>query len=426
MQICCPGGNQIHHTPELPRGSIVSYYTLYILCIYSVILNFSIFNLSFKYLHMCNFCCNFALQLSNSMKTNEYNGAEQIRQMCAQAQHMVVVTHMSPDGDALGSALGVKHSVQADCTVIVPNGFPDFLAWMPGAQDILIYDQHTSQADAAIQAADMIVCTDFHELKRIGALGLQIQDKLNTCPTLPLAVIDHHIVCDEAMSEVRAARPYAEVIDSASPSASEIVYRIFRLGMSDSRLRDAATCIYAGMMTDTGNFSFNSNRPEMYEIIGQLVAAGVDKDEVYNRVFNMWSADRMRLVGYCLNRKMQLFPEYHLALIYLTRKELYRYNFHAGDAEGIVNMPLQIKDVYYSCFMREDKVLPHELERAAGEKIKVKISLRSQGDRPVNILAHDIFFGGGHKNAAGGEFYGPVAKAVEQFLRAYPQYLQKD
>ena len=358
------------------------------------------------------------------MNNTEYTGAEEIRRICAQAQRIVVVTHMSPDGDALGSALGVKHSVAADCTVIVPNGFPDFLAWMPGASDILVYEQQTAAADAAIEAADLIVCTDFHELKRIGGLGNKVEQILLAKPAMPLVVMDHHIVCNEAMSEVRGNRPYAEVIDASSPSASEIVYRVL-FNPSNISL-DAGTCIYTGMMTDTGNFSFNSMRPGMYEIIGQLVAAGVNKDEVYNRVFNMWSADRMRLVGYCLNRKMQIIPQYHLALIYLTRRELYRYHFQSGDAEGIVNMPLQIKDIYYSCFMREDKVSAHEMERAGGEKTKVKISLRSQGDRPVNILAHDIFLGGGHKNAAGGEFYGPVAKAVEQFMRAYPQYLQKD
>jgi phosphoesterase RecJ-like protein len=176
------------------------------------------------------------------------------------------------------------------------------------------------------------------------------------------------------------------------------------------------------MMTDTGNFSFNSNYPEMYQIVGELVALGVNKDEIYNRVFNSYSADRMRLMGYCLYQKMKIFPEHHTALIYLSRKELYRFNFQSGDAEGIVNLPLQIKDIHYSCFMREDKVNPTEVALAGGSKTKIKISLRSQGNRPVNIFAKEIFGGGGHANASGGEYYGPLPEAVQLFIDNYQQY----
>jgi phosphoesterase RecJ-like protein len=155
------------------------------------------------------------------------------------------------------------------------------------------------------------------------------------------------------------------------------------------------------------------------------VAAGVNKDEIYNCVFNAYSADRMRLMGYCLYQKMKIFPEYHTALIYLSRKELYRFNFKSGDAEGIVNLPLQIQDIHYSCFMREDKVNPTEKELANGSKTKIKISLRSQGDRPVNIFAHDICGGGGHANASGGEYYGPLPEAVQKFIDNYQTYFNK-
>lgn len=199
-----------------------------------------------------------------------------------------------------------------------------------------------------------------------------------------------------------------------------------RSDLQRSDLTNIATCIYTGMMTDTGNFSFNSNYPEMYQIVGELVSFGVNKDEIYNRVFNAYSADRMRLMGYCLYQKMRIFPECHTALIYLSRKELYRFNFQSGDAEGIVNLPLQIKDIHYSCFMREDKVNPTEVALAGGSKTKIKISLRSQGDRPVNVFAKDIFGGGGHANASGGEYYGPLIEAVQLFIDNYPQYFAKE
>jgi len=134
----------------------------------------------------------------------------------------------------------------------------------------------------------------------------------------------------------------------------------------------------------------------------------------------------MRLMGYCLYSKMKIIPEYHTALICLTSKELYKFNFHSGDAEGLVNLPLQIKDVYYSCFMREDKVYEAEKNLAGGENRKVKISMRSQGNRPVNTFCHDVYHGGGHINAAGGEYYGSMDDAVNAFMSHYQSYLKQD
>jgi phosphoesterase RecJ-like protein len=229
----------------------------------------------------------------------------------------------------------------------------------------------------------------------------------------PKVLIDHHLFPAD-FADVTLSYP-------ESPSASELVCKLIH-SLSDYTDREMATCLYTGMMTDTGNFSFNSNYPEMYETVASLVRMGVDKDAVYNAVFNAHSADRMRLVGYSLYQKMRLFPERHASLIALSRKELYRFHFQPGDAEGIVNMPLQISDVYYSCFMREDKIEPHERERAGDAKSKIKISFRSQGNRPVNRFASDFFHGGGHANAAGGEFFGTLEEAVQCFLDHYPDY----
>lgn len=339
---------------------------------------------------------------------------EKTRNSLTTTEHTIILTHTSPDGDAMGSSLGMYHYLRllgkTDVTVIVPTAFPAFLRWMPGADRVLIYENQSQEADQLIAAADLIICTDFNEPKRIGTVG----DRMlaTTCPKI---LIDHHL----------HPADFADVVMSypESPSASELVYFLLhQLGATPLPL-DLATCLYTGMMTDTGNFSFNSNHAEMYEIIAELVAAGVNKDAVYNSVFNNYSADRMRLMGYCLYQKMRIFPEHHLALIYLSRKELYRFNFQSGDAEGIVNLPLQISDVYYSCFMREDKVAATEQNEAKGAKSKIKISFRSQGDRPVNIFAHEVFNGGGHANAAGGEYYGPLAEAVEKFLQNYKTYI---
>ena len=327
------------------------------------------------------------------------------------AQHVVLLTHQSPDGDAMGSSLAMYHYIKSlgkEAHVIVPNAFPEFLAWMPGADSVLLYDSQKAQADSYLEKADLVICTDFNAPSRIGALG----NKMLTlaCPKL---MIDHHLHPSDLADFI--------VSDPEASSTCELVYEV--LSTLNSQLSTPiATCLYTGLMTDTGNFSYNSNRPQIYSIISQLVAAGANKDEIYNAVFNQYSVDRMKMVGYCLYQKMRVFPEHHTALIYLSRKELYRFNFQKGDAEGIVNMPLQSKDIHYSVFMREDKATPDEMEKNGGISTKIKLSFRSQGDRPVNVFASEVFNGGGHANASGGEFYGPLQDAVQLFLENYERY----
>jgi len=347
------------------------------------------------------------------------------RQLIDAARRVVILTHMAPDGDAMGSSLGLKAWLEEqgkEAVVAVPSAYPDFLGWIPGAGDVLVFDVNCQDAVVArireaIAAADLVICSDFNDPKRIGAVGgMLLEEKAQREADgrrLPVLLIDHHLNPSD-VGDVVLSFP-------KSPSASEIVYRLIRQLGGTLSLR-AATCLYTGMMTDTGNFAFNSNHPEMYEIVGDLVRIGVDKDKIYDSVFNAYSASRMRLMGYCLYHKMEIYPEHHVAFIYLTRRELARFQFQSGDAEGLVNLPMQIKDVYYSCFMREDKVYPSERERANGSKLKVKISMRSKGDRPVNVFCRDVFNGGGHKNASGGEYYGPLSEAVERFRANYAKY----
>ena len=334
-----------------------------------------------------------------------------LHSVISSAQHVVLLTHQSPDGDAMGSSLAMYHyikSLDKEAQVIVPNAFPDFLAWMPGADTVLLYDAQTAEANSSLEEADLVICTDFNAPSRIGALG----DKMLTlaCPKL---MIDHHLHPAD-FADFIVSKPEAS-------STCELVYEVLTT-LNAKLSTDIATCLYTGLMTDTGNFSYNSNRPQIYSIISHLVAAGANKDEIYNAVFNQYSVERMKMVGYCLYQKMRVFPEHHTALIYLSRKELYRFNFQKGDAEGIVNMPLQSKDIHYSVFMREDKATPDEMEKNGGISTKIKLSFRSQGDRPVNIFASEVFNGGGHANASGGEFYGPLQDAVQLFLDNYERY----
>ena len=389
------------------------------------------------------------------------------------AQSIAIITHQNPDGDALGSSLAMRHFLlslgKQNVTNIVPTSFPDFLAWLPGLDSVIQYEQNPDAAAASLRDADLVICTDLAEPTRVAALSPILTERFNNYAeprnsreysnsressnsgASGLLIIDHHLsrVCTEHPEQI--AYP-----DSAS--ASELVFRLaYQLtesqngalsrtivepmsshsraivgsildhtrGIAGVLSEDFATCIYTGMMTDTGNFSYNSCHPEMYNIVAILLTTGINKDVIYDRVFNAWSADRIRLVGYCLYHKMQLFPEYHTALITLNRREMYRFNAKSGDMEGIVNMPLQIKDIYYSVFMREDKIPPHQIPEANGAKIKAKISFRSQGDRPVNILAHEVFRGGGHMNASGGEYFGSVDEAAKKFIETIPQYMLK-
>lgn len=331
-----------------------------------------------------------------------------MKELLQNAQHIVIFTHMAPDGDAMGSALAIYHWLGGKPEVIVPNAFPAFFNWMPGADKIHVYEKEHTACDAIIAAADLFICTDFNDPKRIGPMGEKML--ANPCPKI---LIDHHLNPTDFAEEVHS-HPEAS-------SSCEIVYQIIRSNPSIASTPmnlDIATCIYTGLMTDTGNFSFNSTRAELYDIIAELLRAGVQKDAIYNAVFNQYSEDRVRLTGYALYRKMRIYPEHHLALITLSADELERYHYQVGDTEGLVNMPLQISDVYYSVFMREERAKP------GTPKSRIRISFRSQGDRPVNLWASEVFHGGGHANASGGEIFGTIGQAVALFERTYKKYLK--
>ena len=345
-----------------------------------------------------------------------------MKELIEKAQHIVIFTHMAPDGDAMGSSLAMWHYVKGlsdnvQCTIIVPNAFPAFFNWMPGSAQILIYEKEAQRCDALIATADLFICTDFNDPKRIGPMGEKML--ANPCPKI---LIDHHLGLDNGQWTMDNGQGLTEVHSLPEASSScEIVYQLINDEMSRTDvLNDAiATCIYTGLMTDTGNFSYNSTRAELYDIIAALLRAGVKKDEIYNAVFNQYSTDRVRLTGYALYRKMRIYPEAHLALITLSADELERYHYQVGDTEGLVNMPLQIADVYYSVYMREERPKP------GTPKPRTRISFRSQGDRPVNIWASEVFHGGGHANASGGELFGTIDQAVKLFEQTYKKYIKQ-
>ena len=318
------------------------------------------------------------------------------------ADKVVIVTHVSPDGDAIGSSLGLYHfllSQDKTVHVIVPNAFPDFLKWMPGAKDIIQYNRYKEFADKLINEADVLCVLDLNVLSRLD----EMKDVVERSPARKM-LVDHHLYPGD-FARITISHPHIS-------STSELVFRLIcQLGNFSDITKEGAECIYTGMMTDTGAFTYNSNDREIYLIIGELLSLGIDKDEIYRNVYNNNSESRLRLQGYVLYEKMQLFPQFNAALIALGRDEQKGFHYMKGDTEGLVNMPLSIKGICFSVFLREDT-----------EKDMIKISLRSVGTFPCNQVAAEFFNGGGHLNASGGEFYGSLEDAVELFKQALVKY----
>lgn len=326
-----------------------------------------------------------------------------LAQTIRQSQRIVICAHRGPDGDAVGSSLGWSEYLKRlgkQVTIVFPNPFPDFLRWLPNSHLVQFYAHHEVDAGRVIDEADLIFCLDFNALSRLQEMQVAVErskaDKI---------IIDHHL--DPDTSHTRQVISFSKMC-----STSEIVFRlIHQLGGYEDMTRQEATCLYTGMMTDTGGFTYNSNDPEIYQIISLLLAKGIDKDKIYRNVFNVYSVDRIRLTGYILCNKLKFYSKNRASIFTLTRAEMKRFHFIRGDAEGLVNMPLQVRGMRLSISLREDT-----------ERDIVRVSLRSVDDFPCNKMAEEFFNGGGHLNASGGELPFPLEEAVRTAERAIAAY----
>ena len=316
------------------------------------------------------------------------------------ARNIVITCHTSPDGDAVGSSLGLMHVLNATgCTarVVLPDPAPASLRFLPGTKDATVYSKYPEYATQQLNSADILFCLDFNEIKRTGDLA----DALRAV-TCRKVMIDHHMHPDQ-FADICISYPEVS-------STSMLVFRtICRLGLLDYVDKHAAECIYTGMMTDTGNFSYNSNDPDLYIVIAELLRKGIDKDRIYSLAMNTKSTDSLRLNAYAILDRMEIFADHRAALVTLSRDELNLFNYHRGDTESLVNKPLASPDVTYSIFLRE-------------EEGYIKVSCRSKGDFPVNKICMEHFGGGGHLNAAGGEFNGTLDECRQHVIDAMPQY----
>lgn len=333
---------------------------------------------------------------------------EQVKAFIDTHNKYVVTVHMSPDGDAVGSAVAMSRYLRAkgkEATIVYNDKPGDNLRFITGVDDCLVFERNIHkpsecQHDASVKAikeADAVICLDYNALYRLGDLSQEI--RLSEKPRL---LIDHHLDPTVEEFSVLVSRPELS-------AACEVLYRLI-LELGDDHLigREIAEPLYCGMMTDTGQFVYNSERADVYLIIARLLQTGFSKEELH-RQFAIELERRVRLKGYCMYHKMVTIPEHKAAYFSLSKPELKRFDHQKGDSEGFVNVPLDIEGIKVSAFFREEKNF-------------VKVSLRSKGDYPVNILAEKFFNGGGHKNAAGGEFMGSLQRAESLFVKVLPLF----
>ena len=318
--------------------------------------------------------------------------------LVAGVNRIVITCHKSADGDAIGSSLGMcqlLRNMGKNAIVIIPDQLADSLTFVAKGMDYVTFSLNEVKATNIIRNTQLILSLDYNTFGRVGGMQPWLEES-----KVPKVLIDHHLDPSPAF-DVVMSHPMIS-------STSELVYRIAMeagwLKFVDKRV---ASSIFVGIMTDTGNFAFSSSYPEVYEVMGQLLTYGIDKPYLYKQAMDTVPLNSLLLQSYALLNKMTIIDD-AFALIVLDKNDLEQYNYKTGDTERLVNRPLSVKGVYWSTFMREDSKY-------------IKVSMRSEGDFPVNTLCAKYFGGGGHKNAAAGEFNGSIQDAVELYYKIVEQ-----
>lgn len=323
-----------------------------------------------------------------------------IQDLISTKKNIIITTHFNPDGDAIGSSLGLKHFLAKqgiEVEIIVPNDFPKFLKWIPEAKKITITEYKKKKASELIQNAEIIFCLDYNTLSRIGILGEWIE-KSNATKIL----IDHHQQPD------KFDFIYS---DTNVPATCQMVYHFIEaLGKEDLVDENIAQCLYTGIMTDTGGFRYRSTSATTHRIVANLIDKGANPAEISSNTWDNNSISRLNLLSLVLGR-IELTKNNSVAIFYLTRKELKEFGFEKGDTDGFVNYGLSLLGVKVSALFMED--LYEDF---------IRISFRSKGDADVNQFARKYFNGGGHTNAAGGKYFKSVEETIDDFKKAVEEY----
>lgn len=327
-----------------------------------------------------------------------------IEELVASASRIVILGHSRPDGDALGSSLAWSEYLSVhygkESQVIVPNAFPDFLHWLPNVERVMRYDKHPDEVERLMSEADLVFCLDFNAVDRLEGMAHTLD-----AAKARRVLIDHHL---NPVVEADVKVSYPDL-----SSTSEIIFRmVWQLGGFERMSKKFAVPVYCGMMTDTGGFTYNSSRSEIFYIVSQLLTKPFDKDKIYRNVYNNYSSWAIRLRGYLMCQKLNVFNDLHASYFTLTRQEMHDFHFMRGDAEGLVNEPLRIKGMKMSISLREDDRVTN----------KVWVSLRSVDDFSVEEVAKRFFNGGGHLNASGGQLDCTIDEAVKITREAIAYY----
>ena len=330
-----------------------------------------------------------------------------LQSLLATPKKIAIIPHKNPDGDAIGSSLGLYHYLKLmghDTRVVAPNDYPRFLKWMPGSDSILLWDKQHKQAGDHLEKAEVIFTLDFNDLRRSGEM-LSTLEQLET----PIVMVDHH----------REPTDYAQVMysDPKMSSTSEMIYHMIdSLGDKDRINAAIASCLYAGIVTDTGSFRYASTTEETHRVAAGLIERGAVHDRIHTEIYDTNSSDRLYLLSTAL-KNLKIFPEYHTSYMTLSGQELRDHNFKKGDTEGFVNYGLSLDGINFTAIFIEN-----------GEEGIIKVSLRSKGSFDVNTFARAHFNGGGHLNAAGGRIEKSLedtASYFESLLENYKSELAK-
>lgn len=320
---------------------------------------------------------------------------KQLSKLFCSGNNILIISHINPDGDAIGSQLALCEylkSIGRNVSMMTPNYLQEFLKWMSGSDQINIFIRNRKKCIKLIQSADLIVMVDFNQPNRMGEAEQFVKNS-----SAKKVLIDHHLNPVD----------FADLIISEPSicSTSELIHELIcNLNGGTFMNITYAEALYTGIVTDTGNFNHGSYTARTLSIVGDFMEAGLEKDRILNLIYNNYSADRLRLQGYALNKRMIVLPELKSAYIFLTRNDLNEYNHAKGDTEGFVNIPLSIKGIVFSTlFIEKDGF--------------IKLSFRSKGNFPSNEIAAQYFSGGGHKNASGGEYHDTLDNTISFFLK---------
>ncbi len=317
-------------------------------------------------------------------------------------QRIVILSHKSPDGDSIGSSLGMYHFLKQlghQCSVVTPDRAPDFLMWLDGAENLMNFEYNTKEVRNEIYHADWIFCLDFNAENRVGDLT----ELLTKAPAKKLN-IDHH----------QDPQHFAdfEYIETDASSTAQLVYEmIVQTKHTDLINKSIAEALYVGIMTDTGSFRFSSTTASTHRVIAALIEAGAENSLVHQKIYDSSTEERLRLLGYAISKKMRIFSEKGFAIIALSEEELNDFKYQKGDTEGIVNFPLSIQEVMVSVFI-------------SAKDDKVKMSFRSKGNIAINTIANKYFEGGGHTNAAGGISFLSLDETEEKLIKILKSELE--